>query len=519
MPLSAYDSVIRLSIFDSDYLVTVTRFSENQSSNWDEDEKNAQSSAHQADGSRAVPFVLPPIHAPIDDSNHNASLFDGSRAVPFVLPPIHTPINDSNHNASLFESFDDGDERQYLQSEEPNIKDVLMERNSKLKPEVEWYRIKDIKCNLVDINCQRIFKVLTEGAVDMNLSLLVPLFCRNLMELPSEVFSTMKNSLLQFQSLLEDFMNATGTSMRRKTEVGNPVAMQNARSIEGNIKRHLRTIIKAVKTPDDEELQSFVEELHSHKPAAVQDFQREYDRFREAMHIRLGFDQRQLVLQADKVHQSVSRNSQQKEQISLLENKLSRHEQKTKVLCDELDKKIEKVASNASNVKKNSAAQVKIRNGLLNEVQAASATSAERQKKLEDQKKNAQATLNIILDEHVKEETKLREKKYKMETERDNWMQKYDKDMGTIQDQLNPLWVDYAAQRKVLEALEEKFSVLEITYNEIIATREAEAAERTRARRELLSMSSSAAIIQAWWRTRAVLKKLQGKGKKGKGKK
>ena len=36
------------------------------------------------------------------------------------------------------------------------------------------------------------------------------------MELPAEIFATMKNPLLQFQSLLEDFMNATGTNIRRK---------------------------------------------------------------------------------------------------------------------------------------------------------------------------------------------------------------------------------------------------------------------------------------------------------------
>ena len=40
---------------------------------------------------------------------------------------------------------------------------------------------------------------------------------------------------------------------------------------------------------------------------------------------------------------------------------------------------------------------------------------------------HTQAVYATVIDDHFKEETKLRQKKYKMETERDNWVAKYDK--------------------------------------------------------------------------------------------
>ena len=52
--------------------------------------------------------------------------------------------------------------------------------------------------------------------------------------------------------------------------------------------------------------------------------------------------------------------------------------------------------------------------------------------------------------------------------------------MGNLQDQFDALWVDYSAQRKILDALEEKFSILEVTYNEIVGIRQAEEEERVR---------------------------------------
>ena len=57
--------------------------------------------------------------------------------------------------------------------------------------------------------------------------------------------------------------------------------------------------------------------------------------------------------------------------------------------------------------------------------------------------------------------------------------------MGTMQNEFDLLWVDYSAQRKILDDLEAKFAILEITYNEIVATRQAEEEERVRRRRRI----------------------------------
>ena len=42
-------------------------------------------------------------------------------------------------------------------------------------------------------------------------------------------------------------------------------------------------------------------------------------------------------------------------------------------------------------------------------------------------RREADKVLKTLIVGHVAEETKLREKKFKMETEKDNWIAKYDK--------------------------------------------------------------------------------------------
>jgi len=362
----------------------------------------------------------------------------------------------------------------------------------------------------------------------MDSAMLIPLLCGNLMRIPPSAYNVMHNPLLSYQSLVEEFISKAGTAFketRNEFEARNStsIAVRSLHDLERKIKNKLRSIYRTLKTSsEDEDTKNFVLSMQSHKAESVRSFQQEYDRFREAIQIQLGRTQPQLVNQAETIYRSIKMRKQQNLCIENLEDIMSKHKEKTKVLCDELNKKIEKVASDAVDVKKKSALQIKARNAILNGVNDDVNSSKKKIAKLEAEKHHTQAVYATVIDDHFKEETKLRQKKYKMETERDNWVAKYDKDMSLAQSEFDVLWVDYSAQRKILDALEEKFAVLELTYNEIIATREAEEAERTRARRELLDMNHSASVIQAFWRTRAVLKRMQLQSKrkgKGKGKK
>ena len=55
------------------------------------------------------------------------------------------------------------------------------------------------------------------------MAMLVPLICRNLMQLPPNIFATLRNPLIQFQSLLEDFIAKNGGPISRLVSKVNPV--------------------------------------------------------------------------------------------------------------------------------------------------------------------------------------------------------------------------------------------------------------------------------------------------------
>ncbi|XP_041348856.1 dynein regulatory complex protein 10-like [Gigantopelta aegis] len=121
--------------------------------------------------------------------------------------------------------------------------------------------------------------------------------------------------------------------------------------------------------------------------------------------------------------------------------------------------------------------------------------------------------------EHRDSEQELRKKKYKIETEVENWIQKYDQDMGERQDEYEEIDAVYTEEKKQLHELEERFKTLEAEYLQIMEERRAAREKREQAERELALMVKAATTIQAFWRSYKVRKALKSKKKKGGGKK
>ncbi|KAG7481077.1 hypothetical protein MATL_G00062950 [Megalops atlanticus] len=131
---------------------------------------------------------------------------------------------------------------------------------------------------------------------------------------------------------------------------------------------------------------------------------------------------------------------------------------------------------------------------------------------------------NNLIAENREVEMTLRKKKSKVETEIENWVQKYDTDMEEKQTELEELSTFYTQETEELQDLEEHYAVLELEYNQIMEERRLAQEQREEEERELVIMHHNAVVIQAYWRgfkvRKAMKSKSKGKkGKKGKGKK
>ncbi|XP_004635997.2 IQ domain-containing protein D isoform X2 [Octodon degus] len=134
---------------------------------------------------------------------------------------------------------------------------------------------------------------------------------------------------------------------------------------------------------------------------------------------------------------------------------------------------------------------------------------------------------NLVSENHEVEQA-LRKKKYKVETEVENWIQKYDTEMGEKQEEFEDLQVMHREEKQQLEELKQRHQVLAEEFSQIQAERAISSKKRLEAEREMLRMVRAATLIQAVWKgylVRSMLrskKKKRGKGKdkgKGKGKK
>ncbi|XP_008845702.1 dynein regulatory complex protein 10 isoform X1 [Nannospalax galili] len=139
---------------------------------------------------------------------------------------------------------------------------------------------------------------------------------------------------------------------------------------------------------------------------------------------------------------------------------------------------------------------------------------------------------NTLVMENWEAEQALRKKKYKVETEVENWIQKYDMEMYEKQDEYEDLEAIHKEEQLQLEELKQRHAVLVEDFTQIRAEKEMNSKKRVEAEREMVRMVRAATLIQAVWKgylVRSMLrsrKKKRGRGKgkdkdkgKGKGKK
>ncbi|XP_002732097.1 dynein regulatory complex protein 10-like [Saccoglossus kowalevskii] len=144
-----------------------------------------------------------------------------------------------------------------------------------------------------------------------------------------------------------------------------------------------------------------------------------------------------------------------------------------------------------------------------------------KQQRLQTDLSGLRTQLANMIAEHRETELTLRKRKYKVETEVENWIQKYDADMGERQDEYEEVDAVYTEEKAQLNELEERFKTLEEEYKTIVEERRIAQEKKEREERELQMMIKAATVIQSFWRSFRCRKQLKGKkkkGKKGKGK-
>ncbi|XP_059511062.1 dynein regulatory complex protein 10 isoform X2 [Stegostoma tigrinum] len=143
------------------------------------------------------------------------------------------------------------------------------------------------------------------------------------------------------------------------------------------------------------------------------------------------------------------------------------------------------------------------------------------QKIIKRDKQNTEITATLEAELTQAIQNKENERKYKIETEIENWIQKYDADLQEKQDEYENLFKKYNDETVLLFELEQKIGTLEPEYTQIVEERKIKEEKKKAKEHQTFLMGKAAITIQSFWKgykVRQLMKALKKK-KKGKGKK
>ncbi|XP_016852090.1 dynein regulatory complex protein 10 [Anolis carolinensis] len=141
--------------------------------------------------------------------------------------------------------------------------------------------------------------------------------------------------------------------------------------------------------------------------------------------------------------------------------------------------------------------------------------------KLQQELNQLRAQFNALIAENQDAEKAIRKKKFKVEMEIENWVQKYDVEMVEKQKEIEEIDVVYSVVKEHLADLREKLRLLDQEHAQIKEERKMKLEQKEKSDQEMAVLVRAATIIQAFWKgyqVRSILR-TRRKKKKGKGKK
>ncbi|OON22608.1 hypothetical protein X801_01490 [Opisthorchis viverrini] len=137
--------------------------------------------------------------------------------------------------------------------------------------------------------------------------------------------------------------------------------------------------------------------------------------------------------------------------------------------------------------------------------------SQEKQTELEKELHGLKASYSKLVEDNQKVEVRQRNQVYKMETELESVIQKFDREMMALQSEYDQLDEEYTNDKLELTELEEKFSTLEEEYLKIMEKRRLEEEKRKQEEEEQRVLEEGVTMIQAFWRSYQTRKAVRGR--------
>ncbi|KAH9525522.1 hypothetical protein Btru_001616 [Bulinus truncatus] len=132
--------------------------------------------------------------------------------------------------------------------------------------------------------------------------------------------------------------------------------------------------------------------------------------------------------------------------------------------------------------------------------------SEQRTKLVNDDITGLETKLDDICRQHREEEGYLRTEKYKVESELESLIKRYDADMGSKMDEFERLEIIYEDERKILADTEDKFAELEKEYTDLMEERLLARRRQEWTERESKRYLRQVVTIQSYWRSYVVRK-------------
>ncbi|CAH8505952.1 unnamed protein product [Schistosoma curassoni] len=130
---------------------------------------------------------------------------------------------------------------------------------------------------------------------------------------------------------------------------------------------------------------------------------------------------------------------------------------------------------------------------------------------LSKEMKSQEILLEKLIETNRSEEETIRSTIYKMESDIESKISKYDQEMTVLQDEYDALEAEYTEEKSAYDELNERFQIINEEYQKIMEERRLEDERRQREEEQRRQMEQAVITIQAFWRSYKTRKLARGR--------
>ncbi|CAH8505930.1 hypothetical protein MS3_00006237 [Schistosoma haematobium] len=135
----------------------------------------------------------------------------------------------------------------------------------------------------------------------------------------------------------------------------------------------------------------------------------------------------------------------------------------------------------------------------------------ENENNLSKEMKSQEILLEKLIETNRSEEETIRSTIYKMESDIESKISKYDQEMTVLQDEYDALEAEYTEEKSAYDELNERFQIINEEYQKIMEERRLEDERRQREEEQRRQMEQAVITIQAFWRSYKTRKLARGR--------